>query len=251
MPTYDAPSNDMDRHGFLARAINANKADVEMGNQYLGEETVKLVNDAFAAFGPAYIKVAAFANVRSKEIRERNAAMKKLSAAIRDIWGVLRRRTRRKEHHAEVFSFYQLPLNGASPMIATESKRWLTMAKLVIQGDADAVAAGYEPMTNPDAAEIQALLDTAQKEADDVPPADRQLDQQQEALAELRPTVDEAISEVMADLRHSLRKLTPPSRRRIMRSYGATFTYQPDEAEDEGDAPSPDPGVSDTVVPEG
>ena len=109
--------------------------------------------------------------------------------------------------------------------------------------------AGYEPMTNPDVAEIQALLDAAQKQADDVPPADRHLDEQQEALAKLRPMVDEAISEVMAALRYVLRKLPPPSQRRIMRSYGATFTYRPDEPVDEGDARSPNAGAPNADAP--
>ena len=80
-------------------------------------------------------------------------------------------------------------------------------------------------MVNPSAAELDAVLATAQTEVDEVAPADRQYDEAQEAAATLRPRADELILEVMDALRYTLRKKSAPSQRRIMRSYGATYTY--------------------------
>jgi hypothetical protein len=64
----------------------------------------------------------------------------------------------------------------------------------------------------------------------------------QKAVAALRPRADELIGDVMDDLRYNLRKLDPPTQRRIMRTYGATFVALPGEPAD----PTPPP-----TAPEG
>ncbi len=103
-----------------------------------------------------------------------------------------------------------------------------------MQGDAEAVAAGYPPMANPSAAELQAVLETARSEVGDVAVADRAYDQAQAAVAALRAEADDWVAEVMGQLRLHLRRQEPPSQRRIMRTYGARFRYLPGEPEDEG-----------------
>lgn len=80
-------------------------------------------------------------------------------------------------------------------------------------------------MENPSAAELKAVVDEAQTEAQDVTVADREFDQAQEALGKLRPQADELINEIMAELRFRLRKRDAASQRRIMRTYGATYRY--------------------------
>jgi len=77
----------------------------------------------------------------------------------------------------------------------------------LVVGDAQAVAAGYPAMVNPSAADLNALVQAAQTEKDDVAIADREYDQAQEALAVLRVQADDFIGEVMAQLRYVLRRL--------------------------------------------
>jgi len=76
----------------------------------------------------------------------------------------------------------------------------------------------------------------AQSEADDVAMADRAYDTAQKAVEALRAQADELIAEVMAELRFNLRKRDTPNRRRIIRTYGATYSYLAGEPVDAGDA---------------
>ncbi len=52
-------------------------------------------------------------------------------------------------------------------------------------------------MQNPSAAELDAVLKTAQSESDDVAMADRAYDKAQEAIAALRAQADELIAEML------------------------------------------------------
>ncbi len=54
-------------------------------------------------------------------------------------------------------------------------------------------------------------------------------------MAEMRETAEELISDIMAELRLTLRKLESPSQRRIQRSYGAQFKYLKGETVDPDD----------------
>ena len=87
-------------------------------------------------------------------------------------------------------------------------------------------------MCNPSAAELQAVLDTARSEFDDVAMADREYDKAQEEIERLRPQADDLIQDVFAELRFNLRKKDDASQRRIMRTYGAEFRYLKGEPED-------------------
>ena len=87
-------------------------------------------------------------------------------------------------------------------------------------------------MQNPDVEELKEARDKAMAERGDIPIADRIYDEAQAEVEGLRPRAIELIDDIMADLRHSLRKLEEPSQRRIMRSYGATFKYYNGEPED-------------------
>ena len=55
-------------------------------------------------------------------------------------------------------------------------------------------------------------------------------------MAALRARADELIAEVMAELRFNLRKKDASTQRRIMRTYGATYSYLLGEPVDMDDA---------------
>lgn len=224
MPTYEPPRSDLARQAFLETSAKTGQEDIAAGNAYISQELV----DSIVAFLPDYDTmveaVTQTLSGREKEVREKNEAMSTLITYAHDLWEVLRRRVGRKNEPAEVHTYYRLPLDGKNPTPASD-KEWLTMAENVVEGDAQAVAKGFDAMINPSAAELDAQRAAAQTEVDEVAPSDRQYDEAQEAVATLRPQADELIQEVMDELRYTLRKKDAPSQRRIMRTYGATFTF--------------------------
>lgn len=224
MATYRAPRSDLERQAFLETAAKTGQEDIDAGKDYLSQELVTSITDFLPNYDLKIENVTLFLSGREKEVREKNEAISDLVTYTHDLWEVLRRRVNRKDEPAEILTYYRLPLDGKNPTLHTDSE-WLTMAENVVAGDAQAVAAGFDAMINPTAAELDAVRVATQTEVDEVAPADRQYDEAQEAAATLRPQADELILEVMDSLRYTLRKKDAPSQRRIMRSYGAKYTY--------------------------
>ena len=238
MPVYRAPRNDISRLACLQHAYTAAQQDVvQTGDpsvityELLSPETVNALKAILPQFETAYNNVAAKLGLRAKEVEESEAALDELKTYLRDLWEVMRRRVHRRHEPVAVLNFYRLTADGHLPSLKNRQE-WLAMAEAVIQGDAEAVAAGYEAAFNPSTAELQAILETARQEVADIDLADKAHDQAQEALALLRPQADEIIQEVIDELRFALRKQDAPSQRRIMRRYGARFHYLPDETPD-------------------
>jgi len=73
------------------------------------------------------------------------------------------------------------------------------------------------------------LFKSAWKEVNDVPPADRAYDQALESIADLRAQADELIHDIHDYLNFVLRKKDAASRRRIIQTYGFSYTYQKGE----------------------
>lgn len=236
MPLYTAPENDVARAAFLQRAATTGQADITAGNSYLSQATIDAAAALGASLSSAMQAVASDQSSRSREVRQRNEAVAALATYVRDFWEVARRRAHRLGQPAEVLTFYGLPLDGVSPN-PTRHDEWLATAANIINGDAEAVAAGYPAMSNPSALELTAVLTTAQTEVGEADAADRSFDQAQEALADLRVQADQMLADVMAELRFTLRRKDAASQRRIMRTYGATFSYLDGEPRDPDDQP--------------
>lgn len=194
------------------------------GDNYVTAETIQKID----AFLPDWVEkqrqVNQFLSTREKEVREKNEAIGKLEMIIRDVWEVEKRRVRRLELPAEVLTYYELPLSGIIPRIRKE-KDLLAAAANMIKGDEEAVAAGYDPIVNPSAAELKVALDAAKKELSEVAPADRNYDKAEEAVADLRPEADSLIEDVVDELKFKLRKRDASSQRRIILSYGIEIKY--------------------------
>ncbi len=235
MARYERPSGDRERLRVLKRTFATGPQDIASGNPYVSQETLNAIADFLPGFEAAVDTVGEKLGTRVKEVRERAAAIDLVIRYTRDLWAVLKRRANRLGEPADVLTFYRLPLDGVSPN-PTNRGQWLILAAQVAKGDANAVAAGYPAMINPSAAELQQVLDAARSEYDDVAMADRAYGIAQKAVYALRPRADELIAEVMAELRFNLRKRDTPYRRRIMRTYGAVYSYLVGEPEDEVDA---------------
>ncbi len=234
MPKYEPPTSDRDRLTFLKRSAVTGPQDIAAGTPYVSQDTLDAIKAFLPGFETAANAVSEKLGARVKEVRERAAAMEHIAVYVRDLWAVLKRRANRLGESADVLTFYQLPLDGATPK-PTNQAQWLTLAAQVVKGDADAVAAGFPKMTNPSAAELNRVLKAAQSESDDVAMADRAYGTAQESIAALRAQADELVAEVMAELRFNLRKKDASTQRRIMRTYGAIFSYLAGEPVDEDD----------------
>jgi len=101
--------------------------------------------------------------------------------------------------------------------------------KQFVAGDEESGKLGNPRIACPTAQEIKDKYDIAKKENDDVVAADRAYGQVQTELSSLRVAADDLINDIMADLRHSLRKLDGPSQHRIMMTYGARYKFLPGE----------------------
>ncbi|MBS3771966.1 MAG: hypothetical protein V5A59_14195 [Bacteroidales bacterium] len=232
MPIFAEPTNDEARLGFLKRAVVTAAYDKTAGNSHLTEQTENDVTEFIPLFEGAIKRINDSLSKRTVEVQEGSEALEDMKTATRDFWEVVRRRVKRLDQPAGVLTYYELPLSGLTPR-PTTIEEWFILADKIIDGDAKAVAAGYPAMENPDAEELKAARDKALAERRDIPIADRIYDEAQAELEGRRPRAIELIDDIMADLRHSLRKMDGPSQRRIMRSYGATFKYYNGEPEDE------------------
>ncbi|HSO27040.1 MAG TPA: hypothetical protein VLS48_03155 [Anaerolineales bacterium] len=226
MPAYYKPRNDLARVAFLRKAIRTAQLDAAAGYAYLSQDLIDQADAVAQALSAAQLTASSCLSQRSREVEQRNEALQRLAYYVRDFWEVARRRMRRLEQPDAVLTFYGLPLDGAIPN-PSRAEDWLLIAAHVVQGDAQAVTAGYPPMGNPSAAELTAVLETAQTAVGRVTTTDRAYDQAQEALAARRAQADQLIAEIMTELRFALRRKDAPSQRRILRSYGASFADDP------------------------
>jgi len=226
VPAYNKPRNDRARVAFLRQAIASAQIDIDAGQAYVSQDLIDQAGGAAQALSAAQLAATSCLSQRIREVEQRNEALQRLAYYVRDFWEVARRRLRRLEQPDAVLTFYGLTLDGAIPN-PSRADDWLLIAAHVVQGEAEAVAAGWPPMGNPSAAELTAVLEAAQTAVDRVTTADRAYDQAQEALAARRAHADQLIAEIMTELRFALRRHDAASQRRILRRYGATFTGDP------------------------
>jgi hypothetical protein len=220
---------------LLNRAVQSATGDREARREYVPQEWIDEATAFLETYRPKVQAITRQIGARSKEISERDDAIARLSTYVRHGWRVLKMRVARLGEPESLLRTYGLTLGGGIPQSARPDE-WLQYASQFIEGDADAVAQGYEPMVNPSAAEIQAELTAASAEVADVSDADAVLDDAQATAADDAPRADELISDLVDYLGFSLRKLDGPSPRRIMRRYGIKFNYRAGETRDPDDA---------------
>jgi hypothetical protein len=221
MATIKKRYSDNGRTHVLQTTVKTAKSD---GDNYVSATTVQDITNFLPNWNLKLEQVSQFLSVREKEVREKNIAMGFLDRIVRDVWEVEKRRVKRLDLPTEVLTYYQLPLNGNVPK-TIKRKELLALAANMIQGDKEAVLAGFDPIVNPSAAELQTALDAAEKESAEVAPADRKYDEAEEEVSNLRPAADNLISDVVDEMKFNLRKRDRASQRRIIQSYGVEIDY--------------------------
>lgn len=228
MPVLVLPGNDTDRYNFLSATVATAESDATKGYSYLSNETIDMAKSLIVPMKYAMDRLAKSTVKGAKNDEEKNEALRKVEIYLRDLWIGIRNRVNREELPTSLLQYYGLPLSGLLPK-TTSAATIIPLAEAVVAGDAQAVEAGYEPMLNPSAAELQAKVILAKSEVDDIFGADRLVNFNEEELATLRSKVDEAVREVVAELRFFLRRRDELNQRRIMRRYGVTFRSDKEE----------------------
>lgn len=232
MPIYQAPTNDDARHASLSRAAKTGLQDMKAGNFYLTEETHNEIVEFVDQFGKKLKSISHLKSTRSSEYLDSSRAFDYMKTCMQDTWEAARRKVNRLDLPAQMLTYYELPLDGKSPY-PTTYEQWYSIADKMVEGAEKAEKAGYPPVMDPTQAELKEAWQKALKERDELAEADRDYDQAQEGIKEMRARADELISDVMNELRFFLRKMDDSSQRRIMRTYGVTFKYLRGEPEEE------------------
>ncbi|WP_421919462.1 hypothetical protein [Marinifilum sp.] len=232
MPFLEYPSSDAFRLEFLEACTGMAESDIAKGKNYLPENIVVNLKSTLTDFKSVYLKGSSLLTERHREVREKNESMDRVERYVRDFYEVLKRRTYRLEHKADIFGLYNISFNGDIPDIKTERKL-LNAAEHIISGEAKAVEKGFPAMENPTAAEVETELLNARKELKDVGPADSSYQEVQFEISQMREPVDELIREVAEYLHFNLRKKSSSTTRRVMRSYGFKYRYLKNEPVEE------------------
>lgn len=231
MPTYKMPKSDMARLSCLGQAMETGRGDLEEGRTFITAGLLAEITEFYPLYQDAYGTVSAKLGERVRVVARARAATAQVELYLRHLWDSITNRARR-QGLVGVLPYYRLPTSGKRPN-PDRRALWLRLADEVIAGDAAAVAAGYAPVQEPSAAELEAVLTVAYHATAQIPQADLAYDEAQAALAALRPRADALIVELVHHITFATRHQDAPSQRRTLRRYGAKF--RADEADDGGD----------------
>ena len=195
MPTLAKPRSDRDRLELLEKSLETGKQELLANRTYIFENTINELQTFIPIFMADYMELIGKKGKILKETAEQRDAFADLKTYCRDMSSVAKKRISRLKQPPAVFSFYMMTQNGEITY-PTNMEQWLTLANKLIQGDAEAVKAGYPAMSNPSAVELQVILDSTQSEYNDAAMADRDHDIVQENLAKHRTVADKLINSI-------------------------------------------------------
>jgi hypothetical protein len=161
--------------------------------------------------------------------REETALMAKcvadMSRVVRDFLAVLTRRVAREEQPEYLISYYTAP--GQSLAGKKSAEEWYHLGRLIIAGEAKALTKGFPAMVNPSVADVVDCLDAFKQRYATAEPSDRNYQEVQLKMKELRGRAQLAARGLAATLRVLLSGEEPSGKRRAMRGYGFRFRDEP------------------------
>lgn len=129
----------------------------------------------------------------------------------------------REKYPLQDRSFYELSVtNGVVPILNTELEivQW---GKNIIKGDAERVAAGGAPMTNPSAEEFKVVFDQMIQNIQTQSSFKNSYDKAQEKLNNLNDAIDKLILRIWNEINTFYDDHEPASRRRKAREWGVVY----------------------------
>ena len=244
---YDAPENDLRRLQTLERILSVHAQDEAAGKPLVRTAVISEAAALQPQFKAAYDNLNNTLSARARAVLAKDEAFMSLEWGVRDAWESIKRRVRRQKLGVDVLIFYGLPESGDVPKSMPYAE-WLPRCAVVMEGDADAVAAGYAPLGDPTVAELQTLYAAGKAAYDALPMADRAYDEAQTAVAALRDQVDAVLAKVVKDMRYNLsviNEMDKESERRVMRGYGFTYINVNSTAEEAVTETLADPPAAD------
>ena len=248
MSRYQKPRGDQGRMTILERMRTKALQDEGEGITHLQPNRVAQITALLPQLTTAVSTFYAHDSARMKAVAAANTALEMLSQKSRAIWRAVKERTRSGGLPLAVRLYYGLPANGKQPA-ARGMNEWLTLAENIVQGEAQAVAAGYPALLEPTVADLQIALTAARTAVSQREAAKSAYETAANTLSDLRLTADELIADVMSDLRYVLRKETAAHRRDIMRSYGARFSEKAEDTSNEESAAAGGTGPEELAAP--
>ena len=237
MPQLIAPRSNMKCLSLLQTSLKKAEEDLAAGKIYLAEETVQSITAIIGLYEQQVTAMSKHLGVRSQELKEENEAIRQTELTIRHLWTAIKNRVIRLNQPVSVLNFYGLPQDGKVPKSVGIKNDVIVMADRICEGDAQAVAQGYDPVLNPSAEELKQYRDIAKKEADEAREAVAAYNEAQDKISEIRPQVNQLIRDVIDEMKFFLRRKDAVTRRKIMGSYGFSFKYMEGETRDPEETP--------------
>lgn len=226
MSTYSTelryPVADGQRLYLLKECLSAEEIRRRKYTGYLPTALVAEVAAFVTEYEPMQDTVRELRGARAGAVDRKKTAVTNLIYYVRDFWEVLERRIRREQQPEALFIFYDQTRSGDN---ATGNRvaDWLDYAADIARGEANVVAQGFSPMTNPSAAAVAVRSEIAKTAVSDVLSTAADLDDAQHIVDAARPQADKLIRIVNANLNLSLYGRKKDDMRGIKRRYGFSF----------------------------
>lgn len=230
MAYVDHPTNNIARSLFLKTCSSSIAEDETAGTPVLGTKTINLVVKLNEEFHAILKEAEQSATSRAHEVTEKNSAMDRADLFLHHLWIGVKNKAIREGYPAAYLTYFGLPLSGIIPKTNATSAIFPMIDK-TIEGEAQAVAAGYAPMAHPTIEELKAVKEIAEKELSDVSVADKAVDAHSTQLSAIREKVDKLAKDIVLEFRFLLRDEDESSQRRIMRKYGIVFKTDSESAD--------------------
>ncbi len=243
--------NDRDRERFLDKSSTASAQDLLTNDNYVSEAIGQRSKELYDKHHEARADLRITSSNKAEQVEKHNKEIGNLTQGISHFHSGVTNRNQRLGLPPSSLSMFGMPGDRGGLAQVRIRKNAVQYAHDCIDGDAISVKKGQDPMVNPSAEDIQALLDTAQEAITNLSNAERDYVKVQERITELRWQVGTLRNDILGEFRKTLRNKTQTRQRRIMRRYGFSFTSSPGSGEEEDPFEVDDPIIDPTEAPEG
>lgn len=217
------PTNDRTRTLWLETAGTQARTDAASGRSWLTSalrnQLDRLVTDYSVTTTARNVLLAA----RRKAVAERAAAVARLEMLTRQAFRAVLNLARRGDIEPADLDRYTIPSDRRFPFPYKLDEK-VMVAKILLEGNTRAVAAGLPPFPDPNPEVLQAALDLAEATGATAAAAKEAVRQNTEERREQETRLIKYWRSAGRQLRDALADLPPAARREQMRRYGYTFT---------------------------
>lgn len=238
---------DRERANWLSAALT--RANEESGRRALPGDLKNRLNAALATFDAALTQKRLAYKTRRQAVEARLELLASGRRLVRQAWSGLHNRVARGELRVSDLEHYKLPTDGSRPN-PYRYEDWLAAGQLLLQGNSEAVEAGFPAVSEPPVEQLTTLVTNLAAAQSQVHSAKAALKVAIIELKQARALVRLLMREIARYLRSRNLGLTGPELRELLRDYGYRFISKggPSDAGDgeTGTNPGTDTTGSDT-----